>query len=105
MPSCPLKRILPTVLAAWIGSFISHAQLVTGLTGVDVGDPPFPGSMTANGPGSFAVAGAGEYKNSASDSFHFAYTNVTGDFDYQVRIESLEVPSQWSKAGLMARET
>jgi len=100
-----LNRVVITLLAAWLGSFTSQAQLVTGLTAVDVGTPPFPGSTTANAPGSFAVAGAGEYKNSASDNFHFAYTNVTGDFDYQVRIESLEVQSQWSKAGLMARET
>ena len=55
--------------------------------------------------GSFAVAGAGEYKNSGVDNFHFAYTNVTGDFDYRVRMRSFTQSNPYAKAGLMARAT
>src|SRR6187402_3446853 len=102
MQNNPATRISVALLAVGLGASIAQAQLLTNLTAVDVGAPPLPGSTTVNGPGSFAVAGSGEYKNSAVDNFHFAYTHVTGDFDYQVRIESLEVPSQWSKVGLMA---
>ncbi len=105
VPDKPLNGIVVTALAAAIGIATSHAQLVTGLKAVDVGTPPLPGSTTANGPGSFAVTGSGEYKNSGTDNFHFAYTNVSGDFDYRVRLESVEVASQWSKGGMMVRET
>ncbi len=93
------------LLATVLGTFTAPAQLVTGLTPVDVGAPPLPGSTTSTGPGSFAVTGSGEYKNGTSDNFHFAYTNVSGNFDYRVQVISVEVPSTWSKVGMMARET
>lgn len=105
MQSNRLNRIAFTLLAAGLGVFSAPAQLVTGLTAVDVGTPPLPGSTTMNGPGSFTVTGSGEYKNGSSDNFQFAYTNVSGDFDFRVRIESLTAPSQYSKVGLMARES
>ncbi len=100
-----VNRITLLLLAGCLGHFSSSAQLVSGLTAVDVGAPPLPGSSTSSGPGAFAVTGSGEYKNGTSDNFQYAYTNVTGDFDYRVRVVSVEVPSTWSKAGMMARET
>jgi regulation of enolase protein 1 (concanavalin A-like superfamily) len=39
-----------------------------------------------------------------SDQFHFVYQQVTGDFDFVVRLESLERSHLYTKAGLMARE-
>src|SRR5512135_678000 len=106
MRSKPLNRTAFTLLAAGLGVFSAPAQLVTNLINVDVGAPPLPGSTTMNGPGSFTVTGSGEYKNGSSDNFQYAYTtNVSGDFDFRVRIESLTAPSQYSKVGLMARET
>ena len=106
MRSNPLNRIVFTLLIAGsLGVCSAPAQLVTNLTAVDVGAPALPGSTTMNGPGSFTVIGSGEYKNGSSDNFQYAYTNVSGDFDFRVRIESLTEPSQYSKVGLMARET
>ncbi len=105
IPKNPLTRIAFTLLASGLGVFSAPAQLVTGLTAVDVGAPPLPGSTTNNGPGSFTVSGSGEYKNGSTDKFQFAYTNVSDDFDFRVRIESLTEPSQYSKVGLMARES
>jgi hypothetical protein len=105
MRHTPLHGIVLMLLAAWLPSVSSQAQLITALTPVDIGAPPLPGTTTINSPGAITVQGSGEYKNSGSDNFHFAYTNVTADFDYQVRVEQMDVPSQWCKAGLMARET
>jgi hypothetical protein len=39
------------------------------------------------------------------DEFAFAYTEVAGDFDVRVRVDSLELGNNWTKAGLMARES
>ena len=76
MPCANAKS--PSATAAGLGVFSAPAQLVTGLTAVDVGAPPLPGSTTMNGPGSFTVSGSGEYKNGPSDNYQYAYTNVTG---------------------------
>jgi Lamin Tail Domain/CotH kinase protein len=40
----------------------------------------------------------------ASDQFHFGYVPISGDFDFQVRLDSLSLADAWSEAGLMARE-
>jgi hypothetical protein len=105
MRNNPLNRIVFTLLTAGWGAFSAPAQLVPSLTSVDVGAPLLPGSTMISAPGSFTVTGSGEYKNGSSDNFQYAYTNVNGDFDFRVRIESLTAPSQYSKVGLMARES
>jgi beta-galactosidase len=40
-----------------------------------------------------------------ADSFHFSHTQVTGDFDQVVQIESFTGPDVGGKAGLMVRES
>jgi hypothetical protein len=37
------------------------------------------------------------------DGFHYAYRDVTGNFDIKVRVESLTRADPWTKAGIMAR--
>lgn len=41
----------------------------------------------------------------SSDQLTLAYQRRTGDFDVQVRVQSLDLTDPWAKAGLMARET
>lgn len=75
------------------------------LTDVDVGTPSMPGSMTV-ADGKITVVGGGSDIWNASDNFHYAYFKVTGDFDYIVKVESLQGNAGdggWSKAELMAR--
>jgi hypothetical protein len=68
-------------------------------------DPIYVGSTVALGNGAFEVkAGGSDIWNNA-DGFHFAYKEVTGDFEAKVRVESLLITSTWTKAGLMARES
>jgi hypothetical protein len=52
----------------------------------------------------FDVAGGGGDVNGGSDRFRFVYRQLTGDFDVRVRLESLDKASDWTKAGLMARQ-
>jgi hypothetical protein len=63
------------------------------------------GSVTRNGSSSFTVVGGGNDIWDGRDEFTFAYAPVTGDFDVQVRVDSLAGPANWSKAGLMVRES
>lgn len=69
-----------------------------------VGDGP-TGAVTNNGGGNYTLDAGGGDIWAASDSFSFAYTEVTGDFDVKVRIEKVEAVARWCKIGIMARET
>jgi hypothetical protein len=40
-----------------------------------------------------------------ADQFTFAYKEVSGDFDVAVTVHSLDLTNDWSKAGIMARQT
>ena len=63
------------------------------------------GSVTNNGNGSYTIVGGGNDIWDQRDEFTYKYTEVTGDFDVQVRVESLTMAATWTKAGIMARET
>jgi hypothetical protein len=63
------------------------------------------GSLTNNGDGSITIVGGGNDIWDGRDEFSFAYTEVTGDFDVQVRVASLTANGTHSKAGLMVRES
>ncbi|WP_135366592.1 hypothetical protein [Halosimplex halophilum] len=51
------------------------------------------------------VEGAGYDIWSATDEFHYYYTEVEGDFDVTVRVDSLADTDDWARAGLMVRQT
>ena len=83
-------------------------QVVTtgSFTGADVGSPNLAGATAVVTEGSaYDVTAGGTDVNGATDRFHFAYKQVTGDFDVQVRLASLEKANVWTKAGLMAPRT
>lgn len=72
----------------------------------DIGTPGMPGS-TSPAPDAAVrtIVGGGNDIWGNADNFQFNYAKVTGAFDVQVRVESLEMANTWSKAGLMARES
>jgi hypothetical protein len=105
----PIRAILVTTLA---GFAVCSAQAAAPtLTGADVGAPSIPGSLTITNDGSgkpvhVVTGGGGDIWNTA-DSFYYAYFQVTGDFDYVVKVSSHIGNSGdggWSKAELMARQ-
>lgn len=79
---------------------------VVGFNSQDVGAPIVAGSSTLV-TGGFDVSGAGADIGGTSDQFQFNYESVKriGDFDLRVRVASLSLADNWSKAALMARET
>jgi regulation of enolase protein 1 (concanavalin A-like superfamily) len=70
----------------------------------DIGNPAQPGSSSPAGNGLHVVAGGTDI-GGVSDQFHFDYQTRTGNFDLQVRVQSLGNTDLLAEAGLMARET
>jgi regulation of enolase protein 1 (concanavalin A-like superfamily) len=79
-------------------------SLPAGWTAADIGAPPLTGSTQYAG-GTYTIEGAGEVGPGATDQFRFVYRAVTGDVDIRARVISIERTHQWSKAGVMLRET
>jgi hypothetical protein len=63
------------------------------------------GSATDNPDNSITIVGGGNDIWDQRDEFTYKYTEMTGDFDVQVRVESLTPNARWSKAGIMVRES
>lgn len=82
------------------------ASMDIGSTNADTGvvDPTIPGMTIPLSGSDFDVLASGNDVWNQADGFHFLYEQHTGDFDVAVRVESLELTSVWSKAGIMARE-
>jgi hypothetical protein len=62
-----------------------------------------PGFQTVV-PGGLDLTGGGSDIGGSSDQFQFSHRQFTGDFDVKVRVQSLDLASAWSEAGLVARE-
>jgi hypothetical protein len=100
MRSAFLKRLLPVGLLG-VFSWVASAQFTFDHIGTGA-----TGSIITNvGNGSYTFDGGGDDVWSATDNFDFAHFTATGDFDLRVRVESLEFTANWTKAGIMARET
>lgn len=75
---------------------------VTPMLEADVGSPAFPGaSDSPDGTGTTVVTCAGG-EGIARDSFHFAYTEVSGDFQVSAHVATLTSASG-AQAGVVAR--
>jgi hypothetical protein len=55
--------------------------------------------------GTYAVSGSGADIFQASDQFHFAWKRLVGDGSITARIDSVEHVHDWTKAGVMFRNT
>ena len=96
-------------------SFISiqtgFVQVVLGegfmrkLIGHDIGNPQRPGSTQSVGDNGYDLVAGGSDIWENADHFHFACTQCEGDFEVQVRVEILEFGHDYTKAGLMVRES
>ena len=63
------------------------------------------GGGATSSSGTWTVSGSGANIWDASDAFQFAYRSTTGDFDISARVTAFDGPNEWSKAGLMVRES
>jgi hypothetical protein len=71
----------------------------------DVGTTTPAGSFSIDGAGNFTITGAGADIWGNVDGFHYASQTLSGDGQITVRINSVEHINDWSKAGVMIRET
>ena len=67
-----------------------------------IGNPAPAGSATVTGGGYDIIAGGSDI-GGKSDQLQYSYELRQGDFDVEVRVESLSLSDAWAKAGLMAR--
>ena len=72
-------------------------------TGSDIGDVGAAGSSAYDG--RWTVNGAGADVWGSSDAFHFAWREVTGNFELVAWVSFVEPIDVWTKAGLMMRES
>ena len=82
----------------------SQAQFVAGAyTPIHIGNPLPEGSQVTAGNG-YNISAGGSGLIGTNDQCQFSYQLESGDFDFKVRLSSLELADAWSEAGLMARE-
>jgi regulation of enolase protein 1 (concanavalin A-like superfamily) len=70
----------------------------------DIGAVGASGSASFSN-GTYTVSGSGSDIWGNSDSFHFAYQQVSGDGTFTVRVASMQAGDFLQKAGIMVRET
>ena len=96
----------------WLVFLVSFVVLLTCAPGVfaadewlseDIGDTK-AGSTDIDGD-KITIEANGADIWGAADAFRFVYREVTGDFEISARIVSLERVNEWTKVGLMARQS
>ena len=85
-----------------------YLQKTFTVTDMDVGSPTLVGSVTSvadpfAGSVHYTEVGGGDDIWNASSDFHFAYTKVTGDFDFIVQVTSLTGPDQVQQGRIAVR--
>jgi regulation of enolase protein 1 (concanavalin A-like superfamily) len=70
----------------------------------DIGAKTQAGTATINKDELIIVAGGSDIWGK-KDEFHFSYKVLQGDFDMSVQVLSLSAANQYTKAGIMARES
>ena len=94
------------VCALAVSASLVRAQsaLPTGWASREIGSTGIDGSTTFSS-GTWTITGGGANIWGTSDEFRFAYQQITGDVDIRVRLATFEDLEQYSKAGVMIRET
>lgn len=75
------------------------------LASLDIGTAKQKAGTTTMTTTGYTVAGAGNDISGAADGFRFVYVQTTNDIDVKVQITSLDDVNEWTKAGLMLRES
>ena len=70
----------------------------------DIGSVALAGGASVSG-ATWTVTGAGSDVWGTADEFHFAYRQLTGDGSITARVTTVQNVDEWTKAGVMIRET
>jgi Tfp pilus tip-associated adhesin PilY1/regulation of enolase protein 1 (concanavalin A-like superfamily) len=87
------------------GNPLDSSKWSTGDFGIiEQGGPPGSENLTDN-PGSLTVMGAGSIIWDSEDKYHYVYQQLSGDFDIRLYVQSVPTNADYSKSGLMIRNT
>jgi len=106
-----MHRATRLVNAAFVSAIISagistvSVRAQSSWTAADVGAVGSTGSTMNAGGGSFTITGDGADIWNAADAFQFAYTTLSGDGSVVARVASVQHTADWTKAGVMMRES
>ena len=104
----PMRRwAIQLVVCVWVFGVLTgpaFAQLPSPWTNRDIGSPAVAGSA-AESAGTFTVRGAGSDIWYATDQFHLVSQPISGDVDIRAQVTAVQYINQWTKAGVMVRET
>jgi hypothetical protein len=84
--------------------FVAHIAHGGELLSEDIGDAKKNKGSTAIKKGTYTIKGSGSDIWNKADGFRFAYTKVSGDFEAVVRQVSIDLPNEWAKGGVHARQ-
>lgn len=83
---------------------VTRLGLPAGQQSRDIGAPAVAGSAT-HVAGTYTIKAAGFDIWDTADQFHYVYQPVTGNVDVVARVASITRAHDWSKAGVMIRES
>lgn len=97
-------RVCTAVLFALLPAAAFAQSLPSGWATEDIGAVGATGSASGSG-GSFTVNGAGADIWGYADAFRFVYTTLAGDGSITAEVTGIQYVENWTKAGVMMRET
>ena len=92
------------VVAQLFTAPLSLAQTSPNWTGADIGAVAVAGSHTVSG-NTFTVRASGADIWSTADEFRFVSRTLTGDGEITAQVASVTNTNEWTKAGVMLRES
>ena len=93
-----------TATSAPVTVAVTAAPLPGGWSNTDVGSTGAIGSTTPTASG-LSVSGAGADVWNTADAFQYAYQTLTGDGSIVARVASVQNVANWTKAGVMIRNS
>lgn len=84
---------------------VRHIAYAAELESIDIGDAKNNPGSTKIKSGIYTIKGSGHDIWDNADGFRFAYTKVKGDFEAVVHQVSIELPNEWAKGGVHARQS
>jgi regulation of enolase protein 1 (concanavalin A-like superfamily) len=102
IPTALWRRLSLTITAIFFAAAASAQSPPNGW--IDANINGGPGTWSYNDDG-FSVEGAGVDIWGTADSFHFSYMVLNGDGVLRARVREVAGPQDWTKAGLMIRQS
>ena len=85
--------------------FVVHIAHAGELLSEDIGDAKKNKGSTVIEDKTYTIKGSGSDIWNKADGFRFAYTKVSGDFEAVVHQVSIDLPNEWAKGGVHARQS